>query len=105
MYIQCLVQICILHVLRIQVFISQVLDDCSAAYVDGSESGVGSTCVEVEFSLGMFKGSLCLAVWVPVVPLRISLSDTVLSPIKGWSYYTDSGYASIHASITFATRT
>ncbi|KAB5581451.1 hypothetical protein PHYPO_G00175910 [Pangasianodon hypophthalmus] len=69
--------------------IVKVSSDCSAAYVDGSESGVGSTCVEVEFSLGMLRGSLCLAVWAPVVPLRISLSDTVLSPIEGWSYYTD----------------
>ncbi|XP_053477421.1 transmembrane protein 132A [Ictalurus furcatus] len=70
--------------------IVKVSSDCSAAYVDGSESGVGSTCVEVEFSLGMLRGSLCLSVWAPVVPLRISLSDTVLSPIEGWSYYKDS---------------
>lgn len=73
----------------------QVSSDCSAAYVDGSESGVGSTCVEVVFSMGKFRGSLCLAVWTPVVPLRISLSDTVLSPIEGWSYHTDSRHASI----------
>ncbi|KAK2852380.1 hypothetical protein Q7C36_007581 [Tachysurus vachellii] len=69
--------------------IVKVSSDCSAVYVDGSESGVGSTCVKVVFSLGMIRGSLCLAVWTPVVPLRISLSDTVLSPIAGWSYYTD----------------
>lgn len=85
----------ILHVLTMQDSFLQVSSDCSAAYVDGSESGVGSTCVEVEFSLGMLRGSLCLSVWAPVVPLRISLSDTVLSPIKGWSYYKDSRYTSI----------
>lgn len=64
----------------------QVSSDCSTLFVDGSESGVGSTCVEVEFSLGKLSGSVCLSVWAPVVPLRISLSDYVLSAIDGWSY-------------------
>lgn len=71
----------------------QVSHDCSVLFVDGSESGRGSICVELEFSLGMFSGSLCLAVWAPVVPLRVSLSDSVLSPINGWNYYSESGYA------------
>ncbi|KAK2909067.1 hypothetical protein Q8A67_004904 [Cirrhinus molitorella] len=69
--------------------IVKVSHDCSVLFVDGSESGRGSICVELEFSLGMFSGSLCLAVWAPVVPLRVSLSDSVLSPIKGWSYYSE----------------
>ncbi len=71
----------------------QVSHDCAVLFVDGSESGRGSICVELEFSLGMHSGSLCLAVWAPVVPLRIFLSDSVLSPIKGWSYFSESGYA------------
>lgn len=78
-----------------QLLFLQVSSDCSAAYVDGSESGVGSTCVKVEFFLGTLRDSLCLTVWAPVVPLQISLSDTVLSPIKGWSYYQDSRYGSV----------
>ncbi|XP_065121410.1 transmembrane protein 132C [Paramisgurnus dabryanus] len=70
--------------------IIKVSHDCSVLFVDGSESGTGSICVEVEFFLGKFSGSLCLAVWAPAVPLRVSLSDSVLSPISGWSYYSES---------------
>uniref|UniRef100_A0A672QEW7 Transmembrane protein 132C-like n=1 Tax=Sinocyclocheilus grahami TaxID=75366 RepID=A0A672QEW7_SINGR len=70
--------------------IVKVSHDCSVLFVDGSESGRGSICVELEFSLGMHSGSLCLAVWAPVVPLHVFLSDSVLSPIKGWSYFSES---------------
>ncbi|XP_049336953.1 transmembrane protein 132C isoform X2 [Astyanax mexicanus] len=80
--------------------IVKVSSDCSALFVDGSESGMGSTCVEVEFSLGTLKGSLCMAVWAPVVPLRISLSDSVLSPIRGWSYHTESGCSPVYQRST-----
>ncbi|XP_066534381.1 transmembrane protein 132C [Hoplias malabaricus] len=80
--------------------IVKVSTDCSALFVDGSESGTGSICVEVEFSLGTLRGSLCLTVWAPVVPLRITLSDSVLSPISGWSYYTDSGCSPVYQRST-----
>jgi len=70
-------------------------------FVDGSESGRGSICVELEFSLGTFSGSLCLAVWTPVVPLHVSLSDSVLSPISGWNYYSESGYAIFVIKVPF----
>ncbi|XP_062851416.1 transmembrane protein 132A [Trichomycterus rosablanca] len=70
--------------------IVKVSSDCSAVFVDGTESVAGGTCAVVEFSLGRLSNSLCLTVWAPVVPLRISLSDPVLSPISGWSYYTSS---------------
>ncbi|XP_051559632.1 transmembrane protein 132D [Myxocyprinus asiaticus] len=80
--------------------IVKVSHDCSVLFVDGSESGMGSICVEVEFSLGMFSGSLCLSVWAPVVPLRVSLSDTVLSPIGGWSYYSESGCMPVYQRST-----
>ncbi|XP_043095223.1 transmembrane protein 132C [Puntigrus tetrazona] len=70
--------------------IVKVSQDCSVVFVDGSESGRGSICVELEFSLGMHSGSLCLSVWAPVVPLRVFLSDSVLSPIKGWSHFSES---------------
>ncbi|XP_028834538.1 transmembrane protein 132C isoform X2 [Denticeps clupeoides] len=71
--------------------IIKVSSDCSLLFVDGSESGIGSTCVGVNFHMGTFSGSLCLSVWAPVVPLRISLSDPVLSTIDGWSYHTEHG--------------
>ncbi|XP_073699184.1 transmembrane protein 132C [Garra rufa] len=80
--------------------IVKVSHDCSVLFVDGSESGRGSICVELEFSLGMLSGSLCLAVWAPVVPLRVSLSDSVLSPIKGWSYYSEGGCEPVYQRST-----
>ncbi|XP_061101027.1 transmembrane protein 132C-like [Conger conger] len=65
--------------------IVKVSSDCSTLFVDGSESGVGSACVGVEFRLGRLGGGQCVSVWVPALPLRVSLSDPVLSPIQGWS--------------------
>ncbi|KAI7811080.1 putative transmembrane protein 132C-like [Triplophysa rosa] len=80
--------------------IVKVSHDCSVLFVDGSESGMGSICVEVEFSLGIFSSSLCMAVWAPVVPLRVSLSDSVLSPIEGWSYYSENGCTPVYQRST-----
>ena len=70
----------------------QVSSDCSSLFVDGSESGVGSTCVGVEFGLGGLRGSLCLRVWAPAVPLRVSVSDPVLNAIHGWRHRSQHGY-------------
>lgn len=69
----------------------QVARNCSAVYVDGSESGLGSTCAKVEFVLGTLRASVCLEVWAPSVPLRVSLSDPVLNAINGWSRSTEEG--------------
>ncbi|KAG9342376.1 hypothetical protein JZ751_016371 [Albula glossodonta] len=71
--------------------IVKVSSDCSALFVDGSESGVGSTCVGVEYHLGTLSGALCLSVWAPIVPLLVSLSDPVLNAIDGWTSLTDGG--------------
>ncbi|KAM3864887.1 transmembrane protein 132C-like [Diretmus argenteus] len=71
--------------------IVKVSGDCSSLFVDGSESGLGSTCVRVEFLLGMLSGSVCLAVWAPSVPLRVSLTDPVLNVIDGWNHFTERG--------------
>uniref|UniRef100_UPI003AAF2F82 transmembrane protein 132C n=1 Tax=Centroberyx gerrardi TaxID=166262 RepID=UPI003AAF2F82 len=71
--------------------IVKVSSDCSALFVDGSESGLGSTCVGVEFLLGTLSGSVCLAVWAPLVPLRVSLADPVLNAIDGWNHFTEHG--------------
>ncbi|KAM4603911.1 transmembrane protein 132D [Polymixia lowei] len=75
--------------------IVKVSSDCSTLFVDGSESGVGSTCVGVEFLLGTLSGSVCLSVWAPSVPLRVSLSDPVLNAIEGWNHFTEHGCSSV----------
>ncbi|XP_034147053.1 transmembrane protein 132C isoform X2 [Esox lucius] len=80
--------------------IVKVSGDCSTLFVDGSESGVGSTCVGVEFFLGMLSGSLCLSVWAPVVPLRMSLSDNELSTIDGWRHHTENGCSPVYQRST-----
>ncbi|XP_029115095.1 transmembrane protein 132C [Scleropages formosus] len=78
----------------------KVSSDCSAVFVDGSESGVGGVCVGVEFSLGTFSGALCLSVWAPVVPFLILLSDPVLNAIEGWSYYNEAGCSPVYQRST-----
>lgn len=69
----------------------QVSSNCSALFVDGSESALGNTCATVEFLLGTLRGSVCLEVWAPSVPLLVSLSDPVLNAIDGWNHFTDEG--------------
>ncbi|XP_072318690.1 transmembrane protein 132D [Eucyclogobius newberryi] len=76
--------------------ILKVSSDCSSVFVDGSESGEGDTCALVRFTLGTLSGALCLQVWAPSVPLRVSLSDPVLNAIQGWDYYTDKGCESVY---------
>ncbi|KAK2815530.1 hypothetical protein Q5P01_025997 [Channa striata] len=65
----------------------KVSSNCSALFVDGSESGLGSTCAVVEFLLGTLSSSVCLQVWAPSVPLRMSLVDPVLNAIEGWNHF------------------
>ncbi|KAI4832836.1 hypothetical protein KUCAC02_015780 [Chaenocephalus aceratus] len=69
----------------------KVSSDCSTLFVDGSESGLGDTCAEVEFLLGALRGTLCLEVWAPSVPLRVSLADSILNVIDGWKHFTEEG--------------
>ncbi|KAM8878870.1 transmembrane protein 132C isoform 2-T3 [Spinachia spinachia] len=69
----------------------KVSSDCSTLFVDGSESGLGNTCAVVEFLLGVLRGSVCVEVWAPSVPLRVSLADPVLNAIDGWSHFTKTG--------------
>ncbi|KAK7929790.1 hypothetical protein WMY93_006185 [Mugilogobius chulae] len=71
--------------------IIKVSSDCSSVFVDGSESGEGNVCAKVRFSLGTLSGALCLQVWAPSVPLRVSLADPVLNAVQGWDYYNDKG--------------
>ncbi|XP_042252333.1 transmembrane protein 132D [Thunnus maccoyii] len=76
--------------------IVKVSSDCSTLFVDGSESGLGSTCVVVEFLLGALSGSVCLEVWAPSVPLRVSLADPVLNAIDGWNHFTEKGCVPVY---------
>ncbi|KAJ8337230.1 hypothetical protein SKAU_G00384500 [Synaphobranchus kaupii] len=76
--------------------IVKVSRDCSTLFVDGSESGVGSTCVGVEYHLGTLSGTHCLSVWAPIAPLLVSLSDPVLNAIEGWTQYTEGRCAPIY---------
>ncbi|XP_068178439.1 transmembrane protein 132C [Antennarius striatus] len=74
----------------------KVSGDCSTLYVDGSESGLGHTCATVDFHLGTLNGSVCLEVWAPSVPLRMSLADPVLNIIHGWNHFTDKGCVPVY---------
>ncbi|XP_076583627.1 transmembrane protein 132D [Chaetodon auriga] len=74
----------------------KVSSNCSILFVDGSESGLGSTCAMVEFLLGTLRGSVCLEVWVPSVPLRVSLADPVLNAIDGWNNFTEKGCVPVY---------
>ncbi|XP_035492910.2 transmembrane protein 132A isoform X2 [Scophthalmus maximus] len=74
----------------------KVSSDCSTLFVDGSESGLGNTCAVVEFVLGTLSGSVCLEVWAPSVPLRVSLSDAVLNAISGWNHFTEDGCVPVY---------
>ncbi|XP_068448143.1 transmembrane protein 132C [Clinocottus analis] len=74
----------------------KVSSDCSTLFVDGSESGLGNTCAVVEFLLGALRGSVCVEVWAPSVPLRVSLADPVLNAINGWNHFTKSGCVPVY---------
>ncbi|XP_029304747.1 transmembrane protein 132D [Cottoperca gobio] len=74
----------------------KVSSDCSTLFVDGSESGLGNTCAVVEFLLGALRGSVCVEVWAPSVPLRVSLADPVLNAIDGWNHFTKKGCVPVY---------
>ncbi|TDH16581.1 hypothetical protein EPR50_G00021270 [Perca flavescens] len=74
----------------------KVSSNCSTVFVDGSESGLGNTCAVVEFLLGALSGSVCLEVWAPSVPLRVSLADPVLNAIDGWNHFTEKGCVPVY---------
>ncbi|CAN0334394.1 unnamed protein product [Lampetra fluviatilis] len=57
---------------------------CQYAYVQGNESR-GSMRARIQVSYEHLRSSLDLAVWLPRLPLRIQLSDSELSLIRGWN--------------------
>ncbi|XP_069484990.1 transmembrane protein 132A [Ambystoma mexicanum] len=63
--------------------IVQVTDACDFVYVGGKESR-GAHGVAVNFWYERLRATLQLTVWIPLLPLRIEVSDTRLEQIRGW---------------------
>ncbi|XP_031761480.1 transmembrane protein 132A isoform X2 [Xenopus tropicalis] len=62
--------------------IVQVSDGCDFLFVGGKETQ-GALGVKVEFWLERLRASLSLSLWVPLLPLRIEVSDTNLQRLQG----------------------
>lgn len=56
---------------------------CSSVYVDGSEIR-GSSNASVLVKYGTYTGLARFTVWMPELPLEVSVADTRLNQIKGW---------------------
>lgn len=63
--------------------IVQVTDTCDFVYVGGKESR-GAHGVAVDFWYERLRATLRMTVWVPMLPLRIEVSDIRLEQIRGW---------------------
>ncbi|KAM4636254.1 transmembrane protein 132A [Discoglossus pictus] len=61
--------------------IIQVSDRCDFLFVGGKETQ-GAVGVQVEFWLERLRSSLSLSLWVPLLPLRVELSDTNLQRLQ-----------------------
>ncbi|XP_068111397.1 transmembrane protein 132A [Hyperolius riggenbachi] len=62
--------------------IVQVSDRCDFLFVGGKETQ-GAVDVKVEFWLERLRSSLSLFIWVPLLPLRVEVSDTNLQRLPG----------------------
>ncbi|XP_056387178.1 transmembrane protein 132A-like [Hyla sarda] len=62
--------------------IIQVSDGCDFLFVGGKETQ-GAVGVKVEFWLERLRSSLSLSLWVPLLPLRVEVSDTNLQRLPG----------------------
>ncbi|CAH2321566.1 transmembrane 132A isoform X2 [Pelobates cultripes] len=63
--------------------IVQVSDGCDFLFVGGKETQ-GALGVKVEFWLERLRSSLSLSLWVPLLPLRVEVSDTNLQRLQGF---------------------
>ncbi|XP_068167740.1 transmembrane protein 132C [Antennarius striatus] len=61
----------------------KVSDRCDYVFVNGKEMK-GRMRMAVNFTYGFLGGRLELSVWIPRLPLQIDVSDTELSPVRGW---------------------
>ncbi|XP_063819186.1 transmembrane protein 132A [Pseudophryne corroboree] len=62
--------------------IIQVSDGCDFLFVGGKETQ-GAVGVKVEFWLERLRSSLSLSLWVPLLPLRVEVSDINLQRLPG----------------------
>uniref|UniRef100_A0A8C8SAM8 Transmembrane protein 132A n=1 Tax=Pelusios castaneus TaxID=367368 RepID=A0A8C8SAM8_9SAUR len=61
----------------------KVTDTCDSVYVGGKENR-GARGARVDFWFRRLHASLLFTVWVPLLPLRIELTDTTLEQVRGW---------------------
>ncbi|KAL0130525.1 hypothetical protein PUN28_002272 [Cardiocondyla obscurior] len=61
----------------------KVSSSCSSVYVDGSEIR-GSSNASVLVKYGTYTGLARFTVWMPELPLEVTVTDTRLNQIKGW---------------------
>ncbi|KAK2840612.1 hypothetical protein Q7C36_012191 [Tachysurus vachellii] len=61
----------------------KVSDRCDYVYVNGKEMK-GRVRMLVNFTYSFATAQLEMNVWIPRLPLHIEVSDTELSPVKGW---------------------
>ncbi|XP_074854097.1 transmembrane protein 132A [Carettochelys insculpta] len=61
----------------------KVTDTCNAVYVGGKENR-GARGARVDFWFRRFHASLLFTVWVPLLPLRVELTDTTLEQVRSW---------------------
>uniref|UniRef100_A0A8C3T4L8 Transmembrane protein 132A n=1 Tax=Chelydra serpentina TaxID=8475 RepID=A0A8C3T4L8_CHESE len=61
----------------------KVTDACDSVYVGGKENR-GARGARVDFWFRRLHASLLFTVWVPLLPLRIELTDTTLEQVRGW---------------------
>uniref|UniRef100_A0A674JJN9 Transmembrane protein 132A n=1 Tax=Terrapene triunguis TaxID=2587831 RepID=A0A674JJN9_9SAUR len=61
----------------------KVTDACNSVYVGGKENR-GARGARVDFWFRRLHASLLFTVWVPLLPLRIELTDTTLEQVRGW---------------------
>ncbi|XP_029430548.1 transmembrane protein 132A [Rhinatrema bivittatum] len=61
----------------------QVTEACDFVYVAGKESR-GALRIRVDFWYERLWTTLHFRVWVPLLPLRVEVSDTHLEQIRGW---------------------
>ncbi|XP_044872489.1 transmembrane protein 132A isoform X2 [Mauremys mutica] len=61
----------------------KVTDACDSVYVGGKESR-GARGARVDFWFRRLHASLLFTVWVPLLPLRVELTDTTLEQVRGW---------------------
>ncbi|XP_075784514.1 transmembrane protein 132A isoform X2 [Pelodiscus sinensis] len=61
----------------------KVADRCDSVYVGGKENR-GARGARVDFWFRRLHASLLFTVWVPLLPLRVELTDTTLEQVRSW---------------------